>query len=405
MGKETNQKGYYIITQKKRLYTNYEDYIRNTQKIFNDTTLKYYNLIFEHMEFLELSNQNCLRELEKLTLKSKNGETPQNYFDLDVPSYLRRAAINNAIGLARSYHTKYKKYLENKEKLKEPSKATNIKASFVCYKGMYKDLYKDSVKIKLFNGNTWNWYKVKIKESNFKENEEILSPTIVVNRKYIMLHIPVKQEIEDISPVKERMNKEHVKVCGIAFSNSDSFAICVILDENRKLIKTKYIKGGKEYKARTSKILAQIKKHRQNERKWGVGDHKSYWKLLYHISDEYAHKVSKQIVDFCKENEVKVISIADMDEDVTVHFGKKVGKYSPIYLRKRIVKYLQYKAFKDSIIITKVRKNYIGSKCYICRGYLKRNKLKYECENGHLGDYFFNSAMNIGIMCLKKFGK
>ena len=175
--------------------------------------------------------------------------------------------------------------------------------------------------------------------------------------------------------------------------------------ENRKLIKTKFIKGGNEYKNRTSKILAQIKKHRQNGSNFGMKDHNKYWKLLNHISDEYAHKVSKEIVNFCKDNRVEVISIADMGDDVNSHFEKRVGKYSPIYLRRRIVNYLQYKAFKSSIIITKVRKNYTGNKCYICRGNIKRKNLKFECENGHFGDYFFNQAMNIGIMCLKKFGK
>ncbi len=220
-----------------------------------------------------------------------------------------------------------------------------------------------------------------------------------------MIHIPIKKEIEDVSPIKERMQKEHIRICGIAFSNSDSFAICVVLDEKRTVIGTKFIKGGDEYKRRTSAILAKIKKHRQNGKHYGERDHKSYWEKLNNISDRYAHEVSKKIVEFCKENEVQVISIADMGEDVSKHFGKRVGKYSPIYLRKRIIQYLQYKAFQNSILITKVRKNYIGSKCYICRGNVKRRNLKYECENGHTGDYFFNSAMNIGIMCLKKFGK
>ena len=51
----------------------------------------------------------------------------------------------------------------------------------------------------------------------------------------------VQEEINDVTPVKQRMEKEHIRVCGVAFSNSDSFAICVIQDENLKLIKTKFI--------------------------------------------------------------------------------------------------------------------------------------------------------------------
>ncbi len=245
----------------------------------------------------------------------------------------------------------------------------------------------------------------KIKQSEFEDEEKLLSPTIVINKKYTMIHIPIKNEIEDITPIKERMKKEHIKVCGIAFSNSDNFAICVVIDENRKFVKAKFIKGGKQYQKKTQMILNEIKKHRQKGEKFGEKNHKKYWEKLNHISDYYSHKVSKEIVDFCKENEVEVISITDMNEDINKNFTKSVGRYSPIYLRRRIVKYLEYKAFKSSIIITRIRKNYTASKCYICRGNIKRKNLEFECENGHKGDYFFNSAMNIAIMCLKKFGK
>ena len=408
MKENTSQKGYITTTQKYRLYTNHIKYLKLTQEIYNQTILTYYNLLFSHLEFLNLSNQRCLRELEKLTLKSKTGKKPINYIDINIPVYLRRAAINHAIGSVRSYETNYKRFLEKQEqnpKQKLPEKATKFNASIVCYKGMYKDLLNDKIKLKLFNGETWKWYTSTIKGANFKESDEILSPTIVIEKEYVMIHIPIQKQIEDVTPIKQRMNKEKIKVCGIAFSNSDSFAICVVLDEKRNFIKAKFIKGGKEYKNKTSKILSTIKKHRQNGSSYGEKDHKSYWQKLNNISENYAHKVSKEIVDFCKENKVEVISIADMEEDVSKHFGKRVGKYSPIYLRKRIEKYLSYKAFKNGILVTKVRRNYIASKCYICRGNIKRNKLKYECENGHTGDYFFNSAMNIALMCLKKFGK
>ena len=413
MSEITTKTGYYTTTKRKRIYTNHLDYLKLTQDIYNETILFYYNLLFEHFEYLELSNQNCLRELEKLTIKTKTGEKPENNFDLDVPAYLRRAAINQAIGNVRIYKTNLEKYLENEQKeekernkkISKPNKATKFNASIVLYKGMYRELSNDSVEIKLFNGENWQWYPSKIKNLKIKETEEILSPTIVINKDYLMLHIPIKEIIEDVTPIKERMQNEHIKVCGIAFSNSDSFAICVILDEKRNLIKTKFIKGGKEYKDKTAKILSKIRKHRQQSKQYIEKDHKNYWKKLNNISEFYAHKVSKEIIDFCLENEVKVISITDMVEDANKYYTKRIGKYSPIYLRKRIIKYLSYKAYKNGIIITRVRNNYTASKCYKCRANIKRNKLMYRCENGHKGDYFFNSAMNIGIMCLKKFGK
>ena len=413
MSENTAKKGYYTTTKRKRIYTNHIENLKLTQEIYNETILEYYNLLLEHLEYLKLSNQNCMRELEKLTIKSKTGEKPENYLELDVPVYLRRAAINQAIGYVRSYSTKLENYLKNEALPKEqkqkniskPNKANHFNSPILFYKGMYRELTNESIEIKLFNGESWKWYPAKIKGLRITEDAEILSPTIIQNKEYIMIHIPVKEVIEDVTPVKERMKQEDIRVCGIAFSNSDSFAICVVLDKERNLLKTKFIKGGKEYKDRTTKILSKIRKHRQNSKPYTEKDHKRYWQKLNNISDFYAHKVSKEIIDFCLENEVKVISITDIDEDVSKHFGKRVGKYSPIYLRKRIVKYLNYKAYKNGIIITRIRSNYTASKCYRCRAEVKKNGLKYICENGHKGDYFFNSAMNISIMCLKKFGK
>ena len=294
---------------------------------------------------------------------------------------------------------------EEKKTICTLNKAKIFHSPVVLYKGMYKDLYGDSITIKLFDGESWRWFPAKIKGRKINENAEILSPSIVVKKDLVMLHLPVKEEIEDVTPIKERMQQEHIRVCGISFSNTDSFAICVVLDENKNIIKAKFIKGGNEYRNATHTILAKIKKHKQDGQKFSQRDHKHYWEKLNNISDYYTHRVSKEIVDFCIKNQVDVISIADMEEDVSKHFGKKVGKYSPIYLRKRIISYLQYKAFKQGILMTKVRRNYTASKCYICRGELKRNGSKYTCENGHQGDYFFNSAMNIAIMCFKKFGK
>jgi hypothetical protein len=195
-----------------------------------------------------------------------------------------------------------------------------------------------------------------------------------------------------------------LELCGISFSNYDNFAICTILDKNGEFIKSKFIGGGNEYKDKTSKILALIKKHRQENSKLNSRDHKKYWEKLNKIDTYVAHKVSKEIIDFAKENDVTVISISKIEEDVN-GFTNRVGKHSPIYLRRKIVTYLEYKAFKNSILITTVRQNYTASRCYKCRGKIKKQGLNYICEKGHKGNYYFNSSMNIGKMCLKKFGR
>ncbi len=231
-----------------------------------------------------------------------------------------------------------------------------------------------------------------------------MSPSLVINSKCVMIHIPVKEIVEDVRTVKERMQDEDLKVCGISFSNTDNVAVCTILNRNGEFVKSKFISGGDFYKSQTDKILKQIKKHRQKLKKeLEVADHKTYLKKLNNIRQNTAHRISKEIINFCKENNVKVISISKMEDDVQ-GFAHRLGKYSPITLKRIIVNYLHYKSFREGILITTVRQNYTASKCHKCRAKVKKQEIEFTCENGHKGNYYFNTAMNIGKMSLKKFG-
>ena len=237
--------GYCTTTFKIRLYINHTDFLKKTQSIYNEAILEYYKLLLDNLDFLNLSNQYCLRELEKLTIISRQGEKPKNYIDLDLPVYLRRSAINQAIGAVRSYISRLKNYEKsNSSNKKEPSQTKEFNNKLVFYKGMYKNLTNDSVYLKLWNGEKWNWYKAKLKGRDFDLGLEVLSPTLVIHSNYIMFHIPIKQEVEDIRSVKERMQDKDLKICGISFSNYDNFAICILLDSKGNFLKSKFIKCG-----------------------------------------------------------------------------------------------------------------------------------------------------------------
>lgn len=229
--------GYCTTTYKLRLYINHVDYLQKTQDIYNQGILKYYDLLLDNLEFLNLSNQYCLRELEKLTIVSRDRTIPKHYIDLEMPTYLRRSAINQAIGAVRSYISRLSKYeKEGNEIYKEPSRTTKFNNKLVFYKGMYKDLTNESVFLKLWNGENWNWYKGKLKGRQFDFTLETLSPTLVIHSNYVMFHIPLKQEIKDVRPVKERMQDQNLKVCAISFSNYDNFAICTLLDSKGEFV-------------------------------------------------------------------------------------------------------------------------------------------------------------------------
>ena len=143
MAENLRKTGYYTTTYKIRLYTNHLENFRLTNQIYNELIKKYYELIFENIEFLKLSNQKCLRELEKITIISKTGEKPKNYFEQNAPLYLRRAAINQAIGQARIYLGLQKNLKINKN-ANAPSKATEFNFPTTFYKGMYRN-FKEGI--------------------------------------------------------------------------------------------------------------------------------------------------------------------------------------------------------------------------------------------------------------------
>ena len=252
------KKAHSTTTYKVRLYIKHVDYLKKTEEIYNDLVKKYFDILYERQDLIEKSSFNCLSELERLTVIPKTGarkgEVPELYFEQNAPMYLRRAVINQAIGNVKIQIAGEKN--AEKEKRKLPTVPKEFKNSTTFYKGMYKDLEENAITLKLFDGTEWKWYKAKLEKFKIPKDAEILSPTIVIHKSYIMAHIPIKQPIEDITPIKYRMQKEDIRVCGIIFPNSDTdaFAVCNIVDGQGKFIKSLFVKGAKEYKNRIKKI-------------------------------------------------------------------------------------------------------------------------------------------------------
>ena len=83
------------------------------------------------------------------------------------PSYLRRAAINEAYGLVSSYHTRLKQWKANPQG-KEPGQPKAGRTFPAMYREvMFKNTTdRYTVRIKVFIRNTWDWAEVKLRKSD-----------------------------------------------------------------------------------------------------------------------------------------------------------------------------------------------------------------------------------------------
>ncbi|MFR9062255.1 hypothetical protein, partial [Eubacterium callanderi] len=385
-----------------------------------------------------------------------------------IPLYFRRAAINAAISMYRSYTSKLKdwedKQMEN-GKLKmensgtesqsdsdsdqigkadlhqnlspstfnfspesakkgRPSPPKHLHMAMLYYKGMYKDFADGSIMLKLYTGKTWAWVKHRYTGRPFPKDAELMSPTIVIKKKKVMLHIPVKEMVEDSRTAKERV-KQNEKFVAVALTGSDSLAVCTTIEADGRATAPYFIKGGKELAHRRKLLLGYTKRgiagnkaprpmtqpvgnaalsvpqeHRPNTK---------YYDKITRVTDHYAHEVSRKIVDYALKQGAKLIVLPELKESFNQAKKPYLGKTPYDFIGRRIARYVQYKAWQKGLVAMTSKPYYASTRCFHCNAAIARHNTEYQnpsanfyggknfvCKEGHRGSTALNSARNLG---------
>jgi len=117
----------------------------------------------------------------------------------DIPAMFRRAAINAALGSARSFSAALLRWQKHKEKALAkdkkfherppvPPRTWNKSATF--YAGMWKDRTDSSVTVKVWTGSCWSWIRVRITGRAMPEGWQLCSPQLVHRGGRWYLHTP-----------------------------------------------------------------------------------------------------------------------------------------------------------------------------------------------------------------------
>ena len=477
--------GYAITTYKIQLNYKHLDWFKQTQSLFDAVLTFYYKLLEKQPEALSLSNQNLLRHLELQTIKQRDGTPPETPLPFEkIPLYFRRAAINAAISMYRSYVGKLRAWQESQEKevdseklivdslgtesqsdsdinqigdadlyhnyslstvnyqLKgRPSRPRRLHMSMLYYKGMYKDFADGSIMLKLYTGKAWAWVKHRYTGRPFPKNAALMSPTIVIKKKKVMLHIPVKEIVEDSRTAKERV-QQNEKFIAVALTGSDSLAVCTTIEADGRATAPYFIKGGKELAHRRKLLLGYTKRGAaKNESSYGqtVGndalgvcprglssygqaeagivpqDHQSdrpnakFYDKITRLTDHYAHEVSRKIVDYALKQGAKLIVLPELKESFDQAKKPYLGKTPYDFIGRRIARYVQYKAWQKGLVAMTSKPYYASTWCYHCDAPIAKHNTEYQnpsanfyggknfiCKEGHRGSTALNSARNLG---------
>ena len=148
------------------IYSTYKVKIKNCNKIFKDTARIYRKAVDYLIKVVDCNwsiiyaekGSRRLNVVEALIHKTDSNPNPQYDFDekfYKFPSYIRRGAINEAIGRISSYRTILEKW-ESNPKGKRPS-FPSVGSTCPCmYKQeMYRKAGKYQARLKVFIRNTW----------------------------------------------------------------------------------------------------------------------------------------------------------------------------------------------------------------------------------------------------------
>ena len=268
---------YYAITVRRyNILFRHTEWFHQTQNLYNEILLFYYQLYLEIFTDEQPGTQEALRILEKLTIVGRDKQPVPNPLPWKkVPLYFRRAAINTATAAAKSYLAR--------EEQEQPTEAFTESVTF--YKGMYRDFQQNTISLKLWDGEEWQWSRLRLRGNTVPEEGQMMSPALVLKKDHAELHIPWKIPVADGRGARERITAEN-KICSTIFTGQDAYTVCCILDSSGKRESSFYIKGGREYANASRQIYDRIK--RSEDVQGGGGNVKvnyRYWKKLKNLHE------------------------------------------------------------------------------------------------------------------------
>lgn len=360
--------------------------ISKTNDLYGKLVYSYFQLLLVNKSNDSASKFEMLKYIEE---QSKHFFSPEAY-ENSSPLYFRRAAANHAIGALKNITTKQKQFVKGELKF-EPTIPKGFNVSAVLYKGQYKELSRNHIVVKLFDGERWDFHKLAFYGRRIPEDGILQSPRIELIKKQVVISIPVRCVVKDITPVKERINLKR-KICSVVFPKESFFAVAVTNDG-----KYKYFYGSEEYRSKVHRLQGLIKKKKSllGEKT----DVKKQLDKILNLQNFYSHKISSEIIKYCLQEQLHIIVLKDIST------MKYLRKEEPLYLRNKIVNQLEYKGFKNSILITRVRPNAAKHICSICNAKGVVLNKTFTCINGHKLNSYLNEATNNIFVCRHKFSK
>ena len=277
-------------------------------------------------------------------------------FDFDLrfpkmPSYLRRSAIQHALGSVSSYETRLGQWKETGVLSGRPKLTCRNHAMPVFYRDvMYREGAegKDEAYLKLYDGHDWKWFRVYLKRTDMEylrrnwKGKKASAPALEKRHRRYFLRFSYTEEVTlTQTPVKEQI------ICSVDLGiNTD--AVCTIMRSDGTVLGRRFIDHPSE-KDRMYRTLGRI---RRFQREHGSAQTQGRWAYTKRLNTELGKKTAGAIVRYAEENHADVIVFEYLEMQGKIS-GKKKQKLH-LWRKRDIQRRCEHQAHRKGMRISRI---------------------------------------------------
>ena len=329
--------------------------IRQTLDIYRSAVgylTEIYEQVWEELERIPETKKR-FNEAEHLIHTTKKNQARFS-FDLHfpkMPSYLRRAAIQHALGTVSSYKTRLSLWEKSGQTGGWPKLVYENHAMPVFYRDvMYREDKegKDAAYLKLYDGHDWKWFHVRLRHTDMEylrknwSGKKASAPTLEKrHRKYFLRFSYTEDVILTKAPVEEQI------ICGVDLGiNTD--AVCTIMRSDGTVLGRKFIDFPSE-KDRMYRVLGRI---RRFQREHESVQTKSRWAYAKRLNIELGRKIAGAVTKYAKENHADIIVFEYLETKGKIS-GKKKQKLH-LWRKRDIQKRCEHQVHRNGIRVSRI---------------------------------------------------
>ena len=312
------------------------------------------------------------------------------------PTYLRRATLNDALGIVSSYRSN----LANWEK--EPKgQAPRLSLTHYACPAYYKnnlfrnfDSVRQTIELKVFKNGDWVYEVYHLKTSDCRYYQTHLTGkkqnVPIIQKKGRRFYATFSYE-ENVALIPEESIR---KICAVDLGLGTD-ATCSIMWQDGTVYARKFISFSKEH----DQLHTQLGRIKRNQKR-GSRHNKTLWRKVAGISQDIADKTVKAILEFGKEHGVDSFVL-----EYLAFKGKNIVKRAHFWRYKRIYKVvLAFRAHQYGLRIARVNARYTSRLAFDGTGLSKRGReiapetpyAIMEFPTGKVYNADLNASYNIG---------